>query len=823
MTGSLPIDPLLPKLCTTLHQYGRAVLQAPPGAGKTTRVPLALLGAGHWPQGKIIMLEPRRLAARGAAARLAETLGEQVGQTVGYRIRGESKISANTRIEVVTEGILTRMLQADAELTGVSVVIFDEFHERSLHADLGLALTWDVAQHLREDLCVLVMSATLDAGPVAALLDDAPILTSEGRTYPITQHFLPRPLHATAKLETEMANLILEALDADEGGVLAFLPGEGEIRRTLTALKDRLPPNTHAAMLYGAQSFKDQRAALAPWPDQRKVVLATSIAETSLTIPDIRIVVDSGLARRARHDPNSGMARLVTEKASRAEATQRAGRAGRTAPGTAYALWAAAENGARPAFAPPEIATTDLAPFALDLAAWGAAAHDLALLDPPPVGALGAAKETLRRIGALDGSDKITPHGRRIAQLPTHPRLAHMVLNGGQDAPLLAALVQNRDPLPDRPLDLTKTLRAVRTRDPKTVRPILADIKAEAQRLSQAVASQARNPAQGGKDPLTRRSDLTLAQTLALAYPDRIAGRRPGDTPRYIMSGGRGAQMDPSDDLATAPWLVIADLDGKGPEPKIRRALSISLAEIRESAAGQIQTDHRCQWSKRDRKVIAQEVETLGALPLASTRWTQADPDKQIAAMLDGIPDIGLQFNAKADRFRARVTVGRASGLDLPAMDTAELLANRATWLAPYLSGITTQAGFRALDLLPALEAMLDWDARQQLDQLVPSHVVTPAGRKVPVDYASDPPEITVKLQEMLGLTQHPTVGPNMLPIRVTFLSPAGRPIQTTADVPRFWDSSYADVRKDMRARYPRHRWPENPREADPSLRTRKD
>ncbi len=799
----LPIDPLLPELCARLETAGRAVLQAPPGAGKTTRVPLALLEAmgGRAAAGRIVMLEPRRLAARAAAERLAGQLGEQVGGTVGYRIRGESRTGPGTRIEVVTEGVLTRMIQSDPDLPGVACLIFDEFHERSLNADLGLALALEIREALRPDLRLLVMSATLDAAPVAALMGDAPVLTAEGRSHPVETVWLPRPRPAGAPLAADMAALVLRALAETEGGVLAFLPGEREIRATAAALAGALPAGCVLRPLYGALPAAEQRAAIAPDPAARKVVLATSIAETSLTIEDIRTVVDAGLARRARFDPGTGMSRLVTEPASRAEITQRAGRAGRLAPGRCYRLWAGPEEGARPAFAPPEIAEADLAGLALELALWGGA--DLAFLTPPPEGALASARALLRDLGALDAGGRITGHGKVMAGLPVHPRLAHMLAVAGPGAAPLAALLSDRDPLPGRGADLGLRLRAMR--DGSAPKPPVR----EAQRLAR-LARRA-----GPGDP-----DMSAGQMAALAYPDRIGMRRPGDAPRYLLSGGRGATLDPGDGLAAAPFLVATDIDGGGREARIRLALPLTEAELVDAAGDRIETIRSCGWSRRDGRVTARIEERLGAITLSARAWTEAPEAERVAAMLDGVRQLGLTLGPAAARFRARVEIARAGGADLPAMDDAALLDTAADWLPPYLAGIETAAAWRALDLLPALEARLTWEQRQALDRAAPAAFTTPLGRKVPIDYAGESPEVAVRLQELFGQTEHPSVGGR--PLKLVLLSPAGRPVQVTTDLPGFWASSYADVRKDMRGRYPKHPWPEDPTQADPTLRAKR-
>ncbi|MCA0205449.1 MAG: ATP-dependent helicase HrpB [Proteobacteria bacterium] len=804
----LPIDPLLPGLVAALAAQGMAVLQAPPGAGKTTRVPLALLDGT---EGRIVMLEPRRLAARAAAERLAETLGEPVGQRVGYRIRGEAKVSKATRIEVVTEGILTRMLQSDPSLAGIGAVIFDEFHERSLNADLGLALTLESRGALREDLRLVVMSATLDAAPVAALLGGAPLLTADGRAFPVETRWLDAPLPPKARLPEAVADLVLKALSETEGGVLVFLPGEGEIRRVAALLAPRLGPEVALQPLYGAMDFALQRAALAPLASGRKLVLATAIAETSLTIPDIRVVVDAGQARRARFDPNSGMARLVTERVSLAEAEQRRGRGGRVAEGICYRLWTRGQEGALQAFAPPEIETADLTGLALELALWGSA--DLAFLTPPPAGAMAEARLLLQELGALDGAGRITDHGRAMAALPLHPRLAHMLLSAGKGAAPLAALIADRDPLQGAPADLALRLKAIA--DPRGFqrdhsyplrREALERIRAEATRLARMA------PEDRGLDP---------AEMAALAYPDRIGLRRKGEAPRYLLSGGKGAVFDPADPLAQTRLIVATDLDGDPREARIRQALPISESALRALFPEQIRWQDFCEWSVREGRVLARSRERLGALVLAERHW-DAPPEARALAALEGLRALGLgAMSPAARRLQARVELLRAEGEDLPDLSDAGILARGEEILLPFLTKVRNSEDLKALDLTEALRAALDWEQQQRLDRLAPAHFVTPLDRKVPIDYSGGQPEIAVRLQEMFGVTEHPAIGPKRLPLKVTLLSPGQRPVQVTTDLPGFWDSSYADVRKDMRGQYPRHPWPENPREADPTLRAK--
>ncbi len=808
----LPIHDAIAPLLKALQDQGRAVLQAPPGAGKTTVVPLEILKAGL-SRGRIVMLEPRRLAARAAAERMAQTLGEPVGKTVGYRVRGDAKVSDATQIEVVTEGILTRRIQSDPELKGIGTVIFDEFHERSLNADLGLALCLEVAGALRDDLMLLAMSATLDAEPVANLMH-APVITSEGRSFPVETRHLPRPLHKDTRWDSALADLVQQAVQDTQGGILVFCPGEGEIRRLESALRDRLPQDCHLQPLFGAMPFTAQQAAIAPMTEGRKVVLATAIAETSLTIEDIRVVVDGGKARRARFDPGSGMSRLVTEPVTRAEAAQRQGRAGRVAQGVCYRLWTKAEEGALPAYPPAEIEAADLTGLALELALWGTTPEALPLLTQPNAGSFAEAKGLLQMLQALDDAGRITAHGKRLAPLPLHPRLAHMLECAGPGAALLAALLADRDPLArGAPCDLSLRLAALRDARSYAARHpwpanagSLARIRKEAKRLSSQVQ--------------TSPSGLSDADMAALAYPDRIGLRRKGDAPRYVLSGGKGAVMADDDALAGTRLIVVTDLDGNPREARIRQAIALSEAELRGRFGDQIAWQNTCQWDKRSRQVTARSQERFGALVLEDRVWKDA-PDAEIAeAMLDGVRDIGLTWTDAARRFVARVALLRDAGEDMPDMSDMALLEELEDWLLPYLNGVKTAQDWRRFDMLGALRARLTWEQMQRLDAAAPAHFTTPLGRKIPIDYSGEHPEISLRLQEMFGQTTHPMVGAT--PLRVTLLSPAGRPVQTTLDIPGFWVNSYPDVRKDMRGRYPKHPWPEDPREADPTLRVKR-
>lgn len=815
MTDDLPIDDVLPELLAALSQSGLAVLQAPPGAGKTTRVPLAMLKA-RLVAGRIVMLEPRRIAARAAADRMAATLGEAVGQTVGYRIRGEAKVSATTRIEVVTEGILTRMLQSDPSLAGVGALIFDEFHERSLNADLGLALAWEVRCALRPDLMLLVMSATLDAAPVAALLG-APVVTSYGRAFPVDTRWLDRPVPRVVKPERAMADLILLAVAESDSGILAFLPGEGEIRRVGALVEPYLPPDMVLRPLYGAMALEDQRRAVAP-EAARKLVLATSIAETSLTIAGISVVVDMGRARRARFDASSGMARLVTERATRAEVDQRRGRAGRVEPGTCYRLWTRGEDGAMAAFAPPEIEVADLAPLALELALWGDGnGAGLAFLTPPNPAALAEAQALLRMLGALDSDGRITAAGKKLAALPLHPRLGRMLLAAGPAAAPLAALLSDRDPVRAASSDLTLRLEALA--DPGRFaashpydidRAALRRIADEGKRLTRLAPGAPAN--------------LTPAEQAALAYPDRIARRRPGDAPRFLLANGKGAYFDLGDPLANLPMNVATDLDGDPREARVRLALALPEVSLRRLFGAEIQWRNLCHWSRREGRVLTRQQECFGALVLADRPWHDAPAEALAQGALEAVRDLGLNalgWTDAAQRFRARVRLLAAQGCDLPDMSDDGLLAGLEAWLLPTLGPCRTAADLRANDPLPALQAWLTHSQRQLLDRLAPQSFETPLGRQVPIDYSGQWPAVELRLQELFGLTQHPVVGPDRTPLRLTLLSPGGKPVQVTLDLPGFWARSYADVRRDMRGRYPRHPWPDDPTEAAPTLRAK--
>lgn len=843
LPAPLPIDAALPELLAALETRGLAVLQAPPGAGKTTRVPPALLAAPWLAGGKVLLLEPRRLAARAAARRMAAERGEAVGETVGHRIRHDVRVGPRTRIEVVTEGILTRLLQDDPALDGVGAVLFDEFHERSLDADLGLALAMQARALLRPDLRLVVMSATLDGDRVAALLGGAdgpaPVISSQGRTFPVETRYLPRG--ATARLEDAMAATIRQALADEPGSLLAFLPGVAEIRRTEAALADRLPADVDLAPLYGDLPADRQDAAIQPAPPgRRKLVLATAIAETSLTIEGVRIVVDGGLMRRPRFDADSGLTRLETVPVSRAAADQRRGRAGRTEPGVCYRLWLEAAQGALPAFTPPEILTADLAPLALELAGWGAGPGDLAWLDPPPDAALAQARALLGDLGALAADGTPTAHGRALLRLPLHPRLAHLVLAAqarglGALAADIAAVLEERDLLrPSEPgaRDVDLRDRLALLRDPQHRPPpgLRAD-RGAVQRARES-ARQIRRLL-GLRDKDAADTHGPVGALLALAYPERIGQRReppaPGAAARFRLSGGRGAGLPPGDPLGASPFLAVASLEAGAADARIFLAAPLEEAALRALHGDRIETVDRIAWDDRSRAVLARRQERLGALVLRDAALPDPDPASVAAALCEGLRRIGphaLPWTPAARAVQARIAL--LAGLDGPAGDWPAcaddaLMDGLEAWLAPFLAGLSRVEQLDRLDLATILLNRLTWPQRQRLDREAPSHLTVPSGRAVALDYAAEGgPVLAVKLQEMFGAGDSPSVAGGRVPVTVHLLSPAGRPVQVTRDLAGFWRDGYKAVKAEMKGRYPRHPWPDDPLTAPPARGTKR-
>ncbi|MEP7243997.1 MAG: ATP-dependent helicase HrpB [Gammaproteobacteria bacterium] len=856
--SGLPIDDVLPELRAALAAHRSVVLQAPPGAGKSTVVPLALLGEA-WARGKrLIMLEPRRLAARAVAQRMAQTLKEGVGQTVGYRMRMDTRVSRDTRVEVVTEGVLTRMLQSDPSLDGVAALIFDEYHERSLQADLGLALAIDARENVAPDLKLLVMSATLDGERVAALLDDAPLVSAQGRMFPVETRYAGKgaplifdPTAARGQQESPerlVAQIVHAALLDEPGDVLVFLPGAREIRRVQSLLQERVQsataPRAGAAdgrdlrslailPLFGELSAGEQDAALAPSTDgTRKVVLATNIAETSLTIPGVRIVVDSGLVRRSAFDPATGMSRLETQRISRASADQRQGRAGRVEPGVCYRAWSEGAHRSLAPFAAPEIAEADLAPLALDLASWGARdATELRWLDAPPAAMLASARDLLAKLGALDAQGRITAHGREMAQLGVHPRLAHMLLRARDIGSLavgadFAALLSERDLLRGaagaRDADVRARLDVIRSDRP----PQGADRGAfeRARRMARELARRL-----AGREDSTNRGTSDAGLLLAFAFPDRVGRRRPGTDARYTLANGRGAHFADVQSLGRQEFIVAVDLDDRERDARILLAAPLSREDIEKHLKERLQRAESVEWSTRDQAVIARRVVRLDSIVFDEQPLPVVPVEAARAAMLVGVREMGIEalpWNRDGRDLQARMEFIRNAmpeAKEWPAVDDASLTASLETWLAAWLDGVTRRDHLSRVPLMDALRALLTWEQQRRLDELAPTHLEVPTGSRIRIDYLDESaPVVSVRLQEVFGLDQTPRLGGGRIPITFKLLSPAQRPVQVTRDLAGFWRGTYADVRKDMRGRYPRHYWPENPLEAEPTRGVRR-
>jgi ATP-dependent helicase HrpB len=811
----LPIDAVLPRLATALADSTVAVLVAPPGAGKTTRVPLALLDEAWVGGRRILMLEPRRIAARASAERMARSLGEGVGETVGYRVRFGTKVSRRTRIEVVTEGIFTRLLLDDPELTGVAAVLFDEFHERSLDADLGLALARDAQQGLREDLRILVMSATLDGARVAALLGGAPVIESEGRAFPVETRYLGRRPDLT--IERQMADAIAAALRAETGSVLAFLPGAAEIRRTETMLAERVQdPAVEIVPLFGALDAGVQDRAIQPArPGHRKVVLATSIAETSLTIEGVRIVVDSGLARVPRYEPDIALTRLETVRVSRAAADQRRGRAGRTEPGVCYRLWDEPQTAALEAYSRPEILASDLSPLLLDLASWGVTdPAQLAFLDPPPKPALSEARALLEELGALDADGRLTAEGRRLRALSLPPRLARMIvdaapLGAAELAAEIAAVLTERG-LGGDSVDLeARLMNFRRDRSPRA---------SAARQLAGRWAAQVEGGATAAE------AEPSPGLLLAFAFPDRIARNRGHAS--FVLANGRGAALDAASALARAPFIAVAELTGTAAQGRILLAAPISLAEIEAHFAALISHDDEVVFDRDALALRARRRRRLQAVVLAEQPQPVPPTEASARVLADGLAAVGLDrlpWSKALRQWRDRVMFLRAAApQDWPDLSDTALAASREDWLVPALTGKTSLAQFSAGDLSDAVMALLPWDRRARLDRDAPTHFEAPTGTQVAIDYeAPEGAKISIRLQELFGLDRHPAVADGRVPLVVELLSPAQRPVQVTRDLPGFWRGSYAAVRTDLRGRYPRHPWPDDPLAAAPTRRAK--
>ena len=813
----LPIDAALPELTAALRARNTAVLVAPPGAGKTTRVPL-VLAEEAWAapnalkRRRILVLEPRRLAARAAAERMAKTLGEKVGETAGLRVRFGSKVSARTRIEIVTEGVFTRLVLDDPMLEGVAAVLFDEFHERSLDADLGLALARDVQQGLREDLRLVVMSATIDGARVAKLLGNAPMIASEGRAFPVDTRYLgrdPRPI------EPQMADAIARAVRADAGSVLAFLPGAAEIRRTAAQLEGRLGKDIDVVALYGALAGDEQDRAIAPAaPGRRKIVLATSIAETSITIEGVRIVIDSGLARVPRFEPDVGVTRLETVRVSRAAADQRRGRGGRIEPGICYRLWDEPQTASLEPFARPEILSADLSSFTLDLAAWGSTPEQLAFLDPPPRPALAEAKALLAELGAIDTDGRITDEGQKLRQLPLPPRLARMVVDAAAfgaalDAAEIAVLIGERG-LGGDDVDLTHRLDNLR-RDRS---PRARDARAMAARWADVAKSQG-----------TGGEESSVGAILALAYPERIAKNRGGGTGAFLLVNGRGANVDAASPLARDPFLAVAEMTGSAAAGRILLAAPITPDEIEARFADRIVTRDEVTFDQASASLRARRQRRLGAITLGEQPMPVETNEESARILALGVARLGIErlpWSKALRQWRDRVMFLRtAEGDEWPDLSDAALAAD-TDWLASLFYNKTALPELSADDFASALTARLPYSLQRRLDAEAPTHFAAPTGTQAAIDYeAEGGPKIAIRVQELFGLDRHPAIAGGKIPLVIELLSPAHRPVQTTRDLPGFWRGSYAAVRTEMRGRYPKHPWPDDPIAAPPTRRAK--
>jgi ATP-dependent helicase HrpB len=814
----LPIDAILDELRETLTAHTSAVLVAPPGAGKTTRVPLALMDES-WLQGRsILVLEPRRIAARAAAERMAHSLSEAVGGRIGLRARMVSKSGPKTRIEVVTEGVFTRMILDDPELSGVGAVLFDEFHERSLDADLGLALALDCQRCLRVDLRILPMSATLDGARVAQLLGDAPVISSEGRAFPVETRYLDRD--ANARIEDQMADALMRALRAECGSVLAFLPGQGEIRRVEERLKDRISdPTIVLAPLYGAMDMKAQDLALEPVPKGlRKVVLATSIAETSITIEGVRVVIDSGLARVPRFEPDVGVTRLETVRVSRAAADQRRGRAGRTEPGVCYRLWDEAQTQSLPAFAEPEIRSADLAAMLLDCAEWGTSDPlSLSWIDPPSAPAIDAAREELTKLEALDAEGRITAVGRRLRSLPLPPRLARMAISAAElghaeQAVEIAAVIVERG-LGGNDVDLSHRLEGFRR-----------DRSRRASDMRKLAAGWARM-ASAGRSAQGPREDMSIARLLALAFPERI-GKARGAPGQFLLANGRGANLDAAHPLARSPFLVAAELSGSAASTRILLAAAANEEDILAATGKRIRERDEIEFDQAAAALRSRRVRRLDAIVLANEPRTVMASEETARLLAEGIAKLGLSrlpWSKAHCQLRDRVGFLRTTGEDeWPDLTDATLAKTVAEWLAPFLANKTKLSEIGAEDLSAALDALLPWNLKRRLEEEAPTHFQAPTGNRHAIDYeTAGVPALHIRVQELFGLTQHPSIANGKLPLTLHLLSPAHRPIQITRDLPGFWKGSWAAVRAEMKGRYPRHPWPDDPASAAPTARAK--
>ena len=831
----LPVESVLDEVKNALAEASCAVLQAPPGAGKTTRIPPALMKAPWLSGRRIVMLEPRRLAARAAAFRMASGFGEPAGNTVGYRIRMDSKVGADTRIEVVTEGILTRMIQADPVLSGVGLVIFDEFHERHLTSDLGLVLCLDLQEAFRPDLRLLVMSATLDAAKTSELLGAAPVISCSGRLFSVDTRY--RAVGRDGPDDRSVAEAVVSASRTEKGGILVFLPGAPEIRRVAARLsRASLEDQWEVYSLYGELGREGQERAILPaGPGRRKIVLATNIAETSLTIEGIGVVVDAGWVRVPRFDPRTGMTRLVTLPVSRESADQRRGRAGRTGPGVCIRLWPEVLHASLPAHRTPEILEADLVPLALELALWGLSdPGKLAWLDPPPESKFRQAQGLLQELGAVDKQGRITGEGRTMAGLGIHPRLGRMVLEGrregiGKTACLLAAILEDRDFLSFQAksresdvrlrLDILAAMSAGRPMPPGTAavnqvrcRRILKWAERLGRRLS-------------GKPGKLRPE--RAGRLLAWAYPDRIAMARTGQIGRFLLSDGGGAHLSSIEPMSTEPFLVAAELDGNRTDARIFLAAAYDRQTLEDQFQGRIQSKETVRWDAESRSVVGMREKTFGALVLTEERIAAPDPGKTLQAMLEGIRSLGIEalpWNEALRIWRRREMFLRQVFPDQhwPDLSDPELLNSLHSWLGPLLKGVSRLCDLNEAALKNALFGLLTWKQHREMDQLAPSHLTVPSGNRKAVDYSGALPVLAVKLQEMFGCRQTPSVAAGEVRVLLHLLSPAGRPVQVTRDLESFWRQGYESVKRELKGRYPKHPWPEDPLSAAPTAEVKR-
>jgi len=822
---SFPIDIILPELLTAIAGNRTVILSAEPGAGKTTRVPVALLGQSWLGEKKIIMLEPRRIAARRAAVYMAQMRNEKAGESIGYRIRGESRVGSGTKIEIVTEGILTRMIQDDPALPGIGIIIFDEYHERTIHADLGLALSLEVQEHLRPDLRLLLMSATLDGVSISQFLGNVPIVHSDGKIFPVRLQYAPVNSDIQ-QIERSAAAAVNRSLADDKGDILVFLPGQREIRRVESLLEEiRNDPSVVIHLLFGEAEYEKQQAALTPDPNgRRKIILSTNIAETSVTIEEVRVVIDSGLMRSVRFDPRRGMSGLVTATVSQASARQRMGRAGREDAGVCYRLWTEQRQNELQKFSEPEILAADLAPLVMEFAQWeNAEGKGLRFPDPPPESHLNQARNLLNRLGAVSVNGTLTDHGKAMRELSVHPRLAHMLIKGkefgfGSLACDIAALLEERDILrgeTEGDVDLASRLYELRKNDSRNA--VHRDrIRKQSERLRQQLG-------------IRQNDDSTdhIGMALALAYPERVGKRKDANGVRYQLSGNMTASLPAKSYVSREEYIAVGDVDGAGSDVKIFLAAAVSEEEIRKAFGDQIETTDEIFWNEKEASVVSRRVTRFGSIELSESALNGAS-EKIREGMLTGIRQMGLEslpWNDEALSIKRRsewLRKGLFVGDEWIDLSDEHLLRTAEEWLGPFLGGITKRTQLQKLDMVSIIRSIFSFQQMKELERLAPTHLTVPTGSRIALDYSGDIPILPVRLGEMFGETETPTVAGGKVKVLLHLLSPARRPVAVTQDLPSFWKNAYVEVRKDMRGDYPKHYWPENPLEAEPTRKTKK-